>query len=98
MAETVAKPVPQPAPAAAGPKTGHLTLDRVLADLVTDKLVAKEDADKLLHERRHNRSEQHPLVVISEQKYKDPRHPKKDRKSTRLNSSHIPLSRMPSSA
>ena len=77
MAETAAKPVPQPAPAAAGPKTGHLTLDRVLADLVTDKLVAKEDADKLLHERRHNRSEQHPLVVISEQKYKDPRHPKK---------------------
>ena len=77
MAETAAKPVPQSAPAAAGPKTGHLTLDRVLADLVTDKLVAKEDADKLLHERRHNRSEQHPLVVISEQKYKDPRHPKK---------------------
>ena len=35
-------------------------------------------------------------VIFSELKPKD--HYEKDRKSTRLNSSHIPLSRMPSSA
>ena len=48
-----------------------------MADLVADKLVSKEEADKLIAERRHNRADMHPLVVISEQKYKDPRHPKK---------------------
>ena len=82
MAESAANPVtptPPPAPAAATAKPAglRLTLDRVLADLVADKLVAKEDADKLAAERRHNRADQHPLVVISEQKYKDPRHAKK---------------------
>ena len=77
MAESVtkpAKPVPV-APAKTG--NGKLTLEGVLADLVADKLVAKEDADRLIADRRHSRSEQHPLVVISEQKFKDPRSPKK---------------------
>ena len=80
MAESAATPVtPAPAPAAAPAKPAglRLTLDRVMADLVADKLVSKEEADKLIAERRHNRADMHPLVVISEQKYKDPRHPKK---------------------
>jgi len=80
MAESAATPVtPAPAPAAAPAKPAglRLTLDRVMADLVADKLVSKEEADKLIAERRHNRADMHPLVVISEQKYKDPRYPKK---------------------
>jgi general secretion pathway protein E len=76
MAESAVNPV-KPAPAVAAPKAGPLALGQILADLVTDKLVAKEDADKLLKERLHHRNDQHPLVIISEQKYKDPRHPKK---------------------
>src|SRR5581483_5171371 len=56
----------------------RLELDEVLTDLVADKLVAPEDAEKLLELRRHLRAvETHPLVVISEQKWKDPRNPKK---------------------
>ena len=54
-----------------------LGLDEVLADLVADKLVAQEDADKLLQVRRSLRGDTHPLAVISEQKWKDPRNPKK---------------------
>jgi general secretion pathway protein E len=76
MAESAVKPV-KPAPAVSAPKTGPLTLAQILADMVTDKLVAKEDADKLLLERRNHRNDQHPLVIVSEQKYKDPRHAKK---------------------
>jgi general secretion pathway protein E len=78
MAESAANPVKTATPAAPAKQGGQrLTLDGVLADLVADKLVNKEDADKLAAERRYNRSDQHPLVVISEVKFKDPRHPKK---------------------
>ena len=78
MADSAVSQVPPvPAPAPAKPGSQRLILDRVLADLVTDKLVAKEDADKLAAERRHNRADHHPLVVISEKKFKDPRHAKK---------------------
>ena len=77
MAERATNPV-KPAPAAPTKQAGQrLTLERVLADLVADKLVAKEDADKLVNDRRVSHGEQHPLVIISEQKFKDPRHPKK---------------------
>jgi general secretion pathway protein E len=54
-----------------------LTLENVLADLVADKLVSRENADKLISDRRVNRGETHPLVVIADQKFKDPRNPKK---------------------
>src|SRR4051812_30265354 len=79
MAESAVKPVKPAAPAAPASKPGQgpLTLVGVLADLVTDKLVSKEEADKLAAERRHHRNDQHPLVIISEQKFKDPRHAKK---------------------
>ena len=54
-----------------------LTLENVLADLVADKLVSRENADKLINDHRVNRGEAHPLVVIADQKFKDPRNPKK---------------------
>jgi general secretion pathway protein E len=77
MAESATNPA-KPAAAAPAKQAGRrLTLERVLADLVADQLVSKEDADKLGKDRRVSHGEQHPLVIISEQKFKDPRHPKK---------------------
>src|SRR5215210_6178875 len=56
----------------------RLTLPEVLGDMVSDKLVSKEVADKLAADRRHARADVHPLIVIAEQKWKDPRTPKKN--------------------
>jgi len=66
-------------PPASSPQTTErwLTLDGVLADLVADKLVSQADADKLANDRRVNRGKAHPLVVIADQKFKDPRQPRK---------------------
>ncbi|MBI4206689.1 MAG: type II/IV secretion system protein [Betaproteobacteria bacterium] len=58
-------------------KDRKLDLQQVLNDLVADKLVSREDADKLAADRRFSRSDAHPLVVIAEQKWKDPRQPRK---------------------
>ncbi len=52
----------------------RLTLAQVLADLAADGLVAKDVADQLAKDRRFSRSDAHPLVVIADQKWKDPRH------------------------
>ena len=54
-----------------------LTLPQVLDDLVADGLVAREAADRLAGDRRHSRKENHPLLVIADQKWKDPRTPRK---------------------
>src|SRR5688572_33213411 len=54
-----------------------LSLDQVLGDLVADGLATKEAADELARNRRFSRSEAHPLVVIADQKWKDPRNPRK---------------------
>jgi general secretion pathway protein E len=54
-----------------------LTLTQLVADLVADKLVSKEAADQLLINRRTIQSSQHPLVIIANQKWKDPREPRK---------------------
>ncbi len=60
------------------PQADHrLELSRLLADLVTDGLVPKELADQLIGNRRFSRSDTHPLVVIADQKWKDPRQPRK---------------------
>jgi general secretion pathway protein E len=67
-------PQAQATPRQADRKIG---LQQVLADLVVDQLVSKESADKLQSDRRFSRSEVHPLVVIADQKWKDPRQPKK---------------------
>ncbi|HXF66521.1 MAG TPA: ATPase, T2SS/T4P/T4SS family [Burkholderiales bacterium] len=55
----------------------RVELEQVLADLVADGLVTKEAAEQLARNRRFSRSEVHPLVVIADQKWKDPRNPKK---------------------
>jgi general secretion pathway protein E len=55
----------------------RLTLEEVLQDLVSDGLVARENADLLLAPQRLRRGETHPLVLIAERKWKDPRHPRK---------------------
>jgi general secretion pathway protein E len=55
----------------------RLTLDSVVNDLVADGLVPSDVADKLLRDRRLARNDIHPLVVVSEQKWRDPRSPKK---------------------
>jgi general secretion pathway protein E len=52
-------------------------LSQVLNDLVTDGLVGKEPADRLGADRRHARGDVHPLVIIADQKWKDPRNPRK---------------------
>jgi general secretion pathway protein E len=63
---------------AAKPPADHrLQLSEVLADMVVDGLVAKEIADQLVSNRRFARGNTHPLVVIADQKWKDPRQPKK---------------------
>ncbi len=54
-----------------------VTLEQVVSDLVRDRLVPKEVGTKLVDERRYARNPAHPLVVIAEQKWKDPRDPKK---------------------
>jgi general secretion pathway protein E len=56
----------------------RLTLEQLLAELVADKLVTQDTADKLLALRRNFRgSDVHPLVLLADQKWKDPRNPKK---------------------
>ncbi len=77
MAESAINTV-KPVTAAPAKQAGRrLTLENVLADLVADKLVTKEDAERLINDRRINRGEHHPLVVLGEQKLKDPRNPRK---------------------
>ena len=52
-----------------GPETRPLTLQGVLDGLVSDGLVSREAADQLFRNRRHARSDLHPLVVAADQKW-----------------------------
>jgi general secretion pathway protein E len=54
-----------------------LTLEQVINDLAQDGLVSRETGAQLISQRRYARSPAHPLVVIAELKWKDPRDPKK---------------------
>jgi len=65
----VVSPRPQP--------DRRLTLEEVLRDLVQDKLAAQADADALLAARHLRKGDTHPLVLIADQKLKDPRHPRR---------------------
>ena len=47
----------------------RLSLQEVLDAMVEDKLVERVAADKLIAERRMQRSDHHPLVVVSDQKW-----------------------------
>ncbi|MCK6413642.1 MAG: GspE/PulE family protein [Azonexus sp.] len=53
----------------------RLSLPELLNWLVADRLVAREDADALLVERRLHSAKAHPLVVIADRKWRDPRAP-----------------------
>jgi general secretion pathway protein E len=55
----------------------QLDLQQLLTDLVADKLVSAEAAEMLARDRRFSKSDAHPLQVIADQKWKDPRQPKK---------------------
>jgi general secretion pathway protein E len=59
------------------PAERRLELSQVLADLVADGLVPKDAADQLVANRRIARGDTHPLIVIADQKWKDPRSPRK---------------------
>jgi general secretion pathway protein E len=54
-----------------------LVLNQVVAELITDKLVSKEVGEQFLANRRAFQSTQHPLILIANQKWKDPRDAKK---------------------
>jgi general secretion pathway protein E len=54
-----------------------LTLAQIVTDLIADNLVPREEAEKLVSNRRYSRTDVHPLVVIADQKWKDPRNPRK---------------------
>src|SRR5687767_624352 len=58
-------------------KDRRVTLAQLLEGLVADGLVPKETADKLAADRRFSRQDTHPLVIIADQKWKDPRSPRK---------------------
>jgi general secretion pathway protein E len=55
----------------------RLELAQILSDLVADGLVPKDASDQLVANRRFARGDTHPLAVIADQKWKDPRNPKK---------------------
>src|SRR5512141_807428 len=60
------------------PADHKLTLDELLAWLLADKLVTQEVAEKLLALRQNFRANpNHPLTILADQKWKDPRNPKK---------------------
>ena len=65
------------APAITSRSDQPLTLQSVLSDLAADGLVPRETADRLVSDRRSARGDVHPLVVVADQKWKDPRNPKK---------------------
>src|SRR5690242_8195956 len=56
---------------------GPVRLQDLLNELVADGLVSSEAAGKLASDRRQARGDVHPLVAIGDQKWKDPRNPRK---------------------
>ena len=54
-----------------------LSLAEVLNELVEDGMVARAEADKLIADRRMQRTDHHPLTVIADQKWKSLRAPNK---------------------
>ena len=53
-------------------------LAELLAELVADKLIPQDAAEKLIALRRTLRtSDIHPLIFLADQKWKDPRFPRK---------------------
>src|SRR3954471_9381836 len=59
------------------PRDRRLTLEEIVAELLADRLIAQEPADALLATKSVRRGDVHPLVIIADQKWKDPRHPRR---------------------
>jgi len=55
----------------------RLTLSEVVQALVAEGLVPRVDADKLVADRRLHRGDNHPLVVIADQKWRSAKPPNK---------------------
>src|SRR5574341_553963 len=55
----------------------RLLLADVLRDMVADGLAEQSAADNLLAAKHLRRGDVHPLVLIAERKWKDPRHPRR---------------------
>ncbi|MGC2519898.1 MAG: GspE/PulE family protein [Burkholderiales bacterium] len=64
-------------PATEAAQEHRLTLSEVLQALVADGIAPKADADKLIADRRLHRGDQHPLVVVSDQKWRSGKPPHK---------------------
>jgi general secretion pathway protein E len=55
----------------------RLTLPEVLKALVEDGMVSQADADPLMADRRAQRPDHHPLIVVADQKWKSAKAPNK---------------------
>jgi general secretion pathway protein E len=55
----------------------RLNLDEVLADLIKDGLADRAGVDALLAAKNLRRGEVHPLILVANQKWKDPRSPRR---------------------
>jgi general secretion pathway protein E len=51
-------------------------LNQAVADLIADKMIARETGEQFLTNRRSFQSSQHPLIPIDNQKWKDLRDPR----------------------
>ena len=64
----------RPASAIAGTPTGRrVSLDAVAADLLADAIIDAEQAGLLTRGGRFSKSDLHPLAIVADQKWKDPR-------------------------
>ncbi len=70
-----ASPALRPAPIPVAEHT--LTLEEVLADLVADGLATEENAQQLRAAQHLRKGDRHPLELVADQKWKDPRAPRK---------------------
>jgi general secretion pathway protein E len=68
-----AQPVRPASAIAATPLGRRVTLEAVAADLLADAIIDAEQAGQLTRGGRFSRSELHPLAIVADQKWKDPR-------------------------
>jgi general secretion pathway protein E len=75
MSATTLPPAADPAAStlAATAPGSRVTLDAVVADLQADGIIDAGQAETLLRGGRFSRSDLHPLVIVADQKWKDPR-------------------------
>jgi general secretion pathway protein E len=77
MAPTAPAPAPTRPASPPTQRDRRLTIDEILRDLVADKLVPREAADALLATKALRKGDTHPLILVTDQKWKDPNHPKR---------------------